>query len=282
MQCRMGNQLFQYAFVKALSEKFNTSFYLNEKVERLILSDFFDLEGYHPVQNLMNKLLLKIQSGSIFKSLNSTEIDTFSESLEKRLRNHTIYNGYFQSEFFFKEIAKDIQQYIRVKKKHMTRFDAIYKNTFSTTRVIAVHLRRGDYLDLNDWWAANFGSNNLTLPVSYYLNCIAQVPDYKNHLIIFVSDDISFARKEFGHIANAIFSEGDMMTDFQILMNADVCILSNSSFAWWAGYLNAKKSKIIFCPRYWLGFKIKREYPDNIIPLDWIQVNAGDEPLLLS
>lgn len=272
VQCRLGNQLFQYAFIKALAERFHTSFYLNEKIVPLIAADYFDLEGYNPTQNKLNKFLLKLESGNLIKKLNATDIDTYSEAVSNALTNHTIYSGYFQSELFFKDIAAKIPGYIRIKKEHSDKFQAQYQGTFTNNRTIAVHIRRGDYLNLNDWWATNLGSNNLSLPTSYYLNCLEQIPEYKNHKIIFVSDDIGFARTEFAHIPNAEFSQSDMITDFQIIMNADVCILSNSSFAWWAAYLNPKKNKAIYCPQYWLGFKVHKEYPENIVPAAWNQI----------
>jgi hypothetical protein len=274
VQCRLGNQLFQYAFIKALAERFDTSFYLNEKIEPLITADYFDLEGYSPTRNMINKFLLKIQSGNLIKKLRATDVDTYSEATCNSLTNHTIYNGYFQSELFFKDIAAKIPAYIRVKKEHIAKFQNEYNNIFTNNRTIAVHIRRGDYLNLDNWWAENFGSNNLSLPTSYYLKCLEQVPDHKNCKIIFVSDDIDFVRTEFAHISNSEFSQSDMITDFQIIMNADVCILSNSSFAWWAAFLNPKKNKLVYCPQYWLGFKVKKEYPENIIPAGWNQVTV--------
>lgn len=274
VQCRLGNQLFQYAFIKALAERFHTSFYLNEKIEPFIAANYFDLEGYNPTRNKINKFLLKLQSGNLIKKLKATDIDTYSEAVSNALTNHTIYNGYFQSELFFKDIAAKMSRYICVKKEYVSKFQAEYQDTFTNNRTIAVHIRRGDYLNLDNWWADNFGSNNLSLPTSYYLKCLEQVPGYKNHKIIFVSDDIDFARAEFAHIPNAEFSQSDMITDFQVIMNADVSILSNSSFAWWAAYLNPKKDKAIYCPQYWLGFKVKKEYPQDIIPADWNQVNV--------
>lgn len=274
VQCRLGNQLFQYAFIKALSEKFNTSFYLNEKIEPLIATEYFELEGYSRFRNRLNKFLLKIESGNLLKKLQAREIGTYAETLAAPLNNSVVYSGYFQSDLFFKNIADRIAKYIRVKKEYVDKFEVKYKPTFSTNRIIAVHIRRGDYLNLDNWWAENFGSNNLTLPAAYYTACLKQIEGYENCKIIFVSDDITFARSAFGHIPNCEFSESDMITDFQIIMNADVCILSNSSFAWWAAYLNPKKNKVIYCPQFWLGFKIKREYPENIIPAGWKQVNV--------
>jgi hypothetical protein len=278
VQCRLGNQLFQYAFIKALAERFHTSFYLNEKMEPFMAADYFDMEGYSPARNVINKLLLKLESGNLIKKLHATDIDIYSEELSNALTNRTIYNGYFQSELFFKDITGKIPTYVRIKKEHANKFQAQYQDTFTNNRTIVVHIRRGDYLNLNEWWATNFGSNDLSLPTSYYLKCLEQVPDHKNHKIIFVSDDIDFVRTGFAHIPNCEFSQSDMITDFQIIMNADVCILSNSSFAWWAAYLNPKKNKINYCPQYWLGFKIKKEYPENIIPAGWEQITVDTKP----
>jgi len=274
VQCRLGNQLFQYAFIKALAERFHTSFYLNEKMERFTAADYFDLEGYNPTGNKINKFLLKLESGNLFKKLQAIDVGSYSEAISNSLTNHTIYSGYFQSELFFKDITAKIPGYIRVKKEYVDKFQSQHQNTFTNNRTIAIHIRRGDYLELNDWWAENLGSNNLSLPASYYLSCLEQIPDYKNCRIIFVSDDIDFVRSEFADVPNAEFSQSDMITDFQIIMNADACILSNSSFAWWAAYLNPKKHKAVYCPRYWLGFKIKKEYPQNIIPAGWNQVTV--------
>ena len=35
-----------------------------------------------------------------------------------------------------------------------------------------------------------------------------------------------------------------------------------------------KPSKTVYAPQYWLGHMVKREYPQNIIPDDWIQLEA--------
>src|SRR3569833_860535 len=104
VQCRLCNQLFQNAYIKALAERFDTSFYLNEKIEPLITADYFDLEGYSPTRNMINKFLLKIQSGNLIIKLRATDVDTYSEATCNSLTNHTIKKGYFQSELFFKDI----------------------------------------------------------------------------------------------------------------------------------------------------------------------------------
>ncbi len=274
IQCRLGNQLFQYAFIKALSEKFDTSFYLNEKIEPLIAADYFEFEGYSPFKNAINKFLLKIESGTLFKSMGARDVNEYNDILKASLTNKTVYNGYFQSEIYFKNITDKMPGYVRVKKEHVNRFEAAYGNTFAANSTIAIHIRRGDYLQMSNWWAENFGGYDLSLPLSYYANCLQQIENYRDYKIIFISYDIEFVRSAFSHLPNAEFSDNDMIIDFQIIKNSDISIISNSSFAWWAAYLNPNPEKKIFCPQYWLGFKIQKEYPENIIPLNWVQVKV--------
>jgi len=272
MDCRLGNQLFQYAFIKAISEKFGTSFFINEKAERFILPEFFNLAAYHPFTNKINKLILKMQQEDPLRSMQNINIGEFTAGIEDIFQDKAIYKGYFQSELFFKNISDRLTAYITVKEKYTEEFNKKYLDMFRSNRTVTVHVRRGDYLNLNDWWAQNMGSNNLTLPTSYYLNCLSQITEKKSYKIIFISDDIDFVRSEFSHIENAEFSGNDIMTDFQLLMNADIGIISQSSFAWWAAYLNPKANKKIFCPENWLGFKVNREYPAHIIPAGWEKV----------
>ena len=59
--------------------------------------------------------------------------------------------------------------------------------------------------------------------------------------------------------------------DFQLLLHADKLIISNSSFAWWGAYLNKNKTEV-FVPQYWLGFKVDKEIPADIIPARFISV----------
>ena len=279
IDCRFGNQLFQFAFIKALAKRFKTSFYISEQVEQFMLPQYFHLEGYSTLLNRINWLRLKIEAGTL-ASLQSKQVGTYNENEADALTDKAIYTGYFQSAHFFENIKDEIGSIIRLKSKYVKQFQTQYQKIFAENKVIAIHVRRGDYLNLNSWWAQNFGSNDLTLPVAYYLDALKQVEDLESYKLIFLSDDIAFVRSAFGHLKNAAFAENPLIIDFQLLMNADVCVLSNSSFSWWAAYLNQKKNKKVYCPENWLGFKIGKEYPDEIIPAEWIKISAANTDLL--
>ena len=84
-----------------------------------------------------------------------------------------------------------------------------------------------------------------------------------------IGDDTEFLKKKFSSNTHFLFEKNDEITDFQILMNANIVISSNSSFAWWGCFLNRRQNKKVFAPKYWLGFKVKQEYPVGIMVKDW-------------
>jgi hypothetical protein len=101
------------------------------------------------------------------------------------------------------------------------------------------------------------------------------IPDIDDYNVLFVSDDIAFAKKEFGTKENYFFENNEEIIDFQILLNADILIIANSTFSWWAAWLNNKAGKVIYAPNYFLGFKVKKFSPAGIKvdSWNWIDVN---------
>ena len=130
-------------------------------------------------------------------------------------------------------------------------------------------MRLTDYkLSGNDF----LGGQDLTLPFSYYKFCLNQILKTNSiEKIIVISDDVEKCKeifKEFEKV-NIMYEENTEIIDFQLIMNADYLILSNSSFSWWGAYLNNKKQKV-YAPKYWLGFHKKFSYPLEITEgLDW-------------
>jgi hypothetical protein len=120
------------------------------------------------------------------------------------------------------------------------------------------------------------GGYNMTLPTAYYHRCLSLMEEIDGYTVIFISDDIEFVKAEFGEKSNYVFECNDEITDFQLLLHADVVITANSTFSWWAAWLNQKKNKRIFAPNYFLGFKVNQYYPAGIYVEEWqwIDVNT--------
>ncbi len=260
---RMGNQMFQFAFGYVHAKKKATNFFISGGSSKWLL-DYFLLNGYsfNPFSNIINRIFYRLshfKSKILIQFGHENVVDIVKES-----EHCDMLDGYFQSELFFPGYEKHIQKLFELKPKYKTAFEKKYKDVFRDTKVIAVHIRRTDYLT---WVRDNF-STSPALPFSYVEGFLGKF-DLATYKVIFVSDDIHAVKEHFGGHSNFHFESNDSIIDFQILLNADVLCLSNSSFSWWGAYLNTKTNKQVFAPEYWLGSKTIGEYPVGVICKDW-------------
>jgi hypothetical protein len=126
-----------------------------------------------------------------------------------------------------------------------------------------------DYLHLQH---LNLGGDDLSLPLEYYTQAVSKY-DRKPVHFVFLTDDLDFVEENFQAITNKTISNDSEIMDFQHLLNAGECIISNSTFSWWGAWLNNKPNKVIYAPKYFLGWRIKKESPWKIYPDNWIQID---------
>ena len=270
---RLGNQMFQYAVVYNYSKKLRTKFFVHNKLWTFpfILSEYFILPGYFRYFNTIKTKLYNGILNSKFQHIDLRgNIDDPSVIIPK-IKDYTYFNGYFQSYEYFKEYRDEIVRSYKLKKKCRLKFESKYKELFNNNKIIAIHLRRTDYKDLG---GKEHGGTDMSLPIEYYKRCIGNIKNIDNYKLLFVSDDLDYARENFGEKSNYFYEKNEEIVDFQILLNSDIAITANSSFSWWAAYLNSKQNKIIYTPKYWFGFKVQKEIPPSIIPKDWIQIDV--------
>jgi hypothetical protein len=115
------------------------------------------------------------------------------------------------------------------------------------------------------------GGVNLVLPQSYFINACNRIKDIDSYKIIVVTDDKKNACKIFSFLKNKMIISESEIIDFQIIQNSDTVIIANSTFSWWAAFLN-KKNPQVCAPEYFVGFKIRKELPEGIIPDNFIKV----------
>lgn len=279
---RLGNQMFTYAFAKAYSRRCSDYNYIFSYLGSLT---YFKLSFRDRYVNIILKFwfLIKKKLGVEVSniSLRDCELDYSNFSLKMKGSCDVI--GTFQSEKYFLNVKNEIFNWFKLKRKYRIQFDRKYKTLFENNTVIAIHIRRTDYL--NFIGELKIGGPDLTLPIRYYDEClklIYQLEISQKKSFILLSDDIEFAKNNLSDKIKQMFPNDDVLVsnnneivDFQIILNADYCIIANSTFSWWATYLNIKKKKA-YVPQFFLGFKIKREYPINVIPDDWIKVNVTE------
>jgi len=258
IQGGLGNQLFQWAFGKNISLKFNKNFFIDASfynAKSSVVRDFSLDKFKFGISHLTNKDVEMFRSKSI--STISDPIN-FKEIILSDNINYYL-DGYWQSDKFFMEyeteILKDFYYSSDKIEKIATEID------FENNLTISLHVRRGDYVDAHDMYPLQ--------SIEYYKNALDQIGKY-DKLLIF-SDDISWCEDNF-NFDNMIFSRGfDNVEDVTLMSKCHHNIIANSSFSWWGAYLNKNVNKKVIAPSLWYGPKMNIETKD-LIPDSWIKI----------
>lgn len=272
---RLGNQLFQYAFLRTLAKEkeriialnldhFIETFDISNKNFKNIQLDKYSKFLISKTLPPFLKIFIKLKLISyVYQNHDEDFIPLPTFSISKGILPITfVKTDFFQSEKFFSYNKIDFQ----IKEKYLDEAKLFLDNCPSGFTKIFVHVRRGDYL-----FEEYFGIRGINLPKSYYEKAIRVITkEVKKAYFIFLSDDAEFVECCFGNLENKIISRNSMGTDLAIMSLCEYGIVSNSSFSWWGAYLMKKRKKVIF-PKYWLGWKSKIECPKGIIP-EWAEV----------
>jgi hypothetical protein len=222
----LGNQMFQIAAACSLAWGNNdvAAFYFGNKVVKQGNSAYLYRDN---ILSKVNELPHVWVTGNMFTQ-DGNGYRTIPYVKDMMLR------GYFQSEKYFKENKTEIlhlfinQKLIR---ELFKRYD--FRDT------VSIHVRRGDYLGESDCRA---------LPLGYYERALS-IFDAKKILVF--SDDMDWCRENLED-SRMIFITGN--PDWMDLYLMSLCkdnIIANSSFSWWASYLNLNKKKRIIAPAQW-------------------------------
>lgn len=263
LNARTGNQLFQFAFGHLLGEVYSYRvmytvnqpndlkldfFYLGWKIELLKFSIFTR------IINLIGYKVFKLKEKELTSCLDKIDVNDSLDNL--------ILNGYFQDGIFFENHHVALNTKIKIRSKYKKQFKKELGDHFFIQRSLVVHIRRNDYK-----YAVFEEINSAALlPLDWFLTALDGVSKDSYEALYVVSDDLEEVKESFNWEGyNPIFVNGTEATDFQLIMNADIAIVSNSSFAWWAAFLNTKPNRRIIAPKYWVGYHVKQEYPVGIM-----------------
>lgn len=272
---RLGNQMFQYAAARALAHRLGCGVALDGRGAELrgegVLTRVFDLPlsaapKLPPLKQhapLRYGLWRGLGLAPRFRRERGLGYNPAFETWEDGCYLH----GYWQSERYFAEIAD------------LIRTDFTFpdfsnsKNAEMAARIIegnaiSLHVRRGDYVAL---------SAHVLCDQAYYEAALTRLleglPQDAPTVYVF-SDDPDWAKANLPLPCKKVvvdFNGPD--TDFEDMRLMSLCrhnIIGNSSFSWWAAWLNANPQKRVAGPTNWFGDP-KLSNPD-ILPSQWLKV----------
>lgn len=253
---RIGNNLFQYALYYKLKKKYNISVF--------VYGWNPDFEKYFEKVNWIDSFYFR---KLVHKAIKFFPNKTFTQydfqplaQIDKEIENNLVLDGYFQSAQFFEGYEDLIKNNFKIKKKYIKEFEKRFAKLYKENKILVINYRLGDYVN---WGNDSLGGKNLVLPLDYYKNALAKIADIDSFKIILVTDEKQVAKEHFSFIQNIeVFSEGAII-DFQLIKNSHTIIIANSTFSWWAAYLS-RTAKRILAPEFFVGFKIKKDFPEGI------------------
>ncbi len=165
-------------------------------------------------------------------------------------RSNVYYDGYWHSDKYFKEYREELcSQFVFSNASIEKAYQKISQGDGFET--VAIHIRRGDYITQN---------NPNARGVEYYKEAISILKGHvADPIFCFFSDDLNWVKDNFGTLDNLVFVNEDRMLndieEFQLMARCHHQIISNSSYSWWAAWLNNNKNKIVVVPKVWKNKK---------------------------
>jgi hypothetical protein len=255
---RLGNQLFQIAFAKAMGKRLNC-FVIFDIDHQFVWDDYFRARAHFRLLNkvistVFKKIFIRKKYFEPLTITNDRLADLSSISFP-----NTVYQGYFQSPHYFSNLSVEDDMF-KIRPEILEKFRLKYNSLLQEKGIVFVHIRRTDYVNVRK---VQLNNSEITLPAEYYNTCLASLADDKRKRIIVLSDDMEWVKRNIKWAAEFIHNT-DLIFDFLLMMHAETLIISNSTFAWWAAYLNTN-SKNIYAPKYFLGYNASIEYPTGIM-----------------
>ena len=278
----LGNQFFQYAFGVYMAEKLDltlkvdTTWFKSEFKKKAETPRNFDLpEFFHNIATA-SKADIEAVIGNPFSQkiwyylakaginlnkhyLLERELFNFDLRELRKIKAPYFIEGHWQS-------YKYLDVFMKVKMRNIDLTVPLYfKDLANDETKVALHVRRGDYLNNN---------THPTLTVDYYMTALSKINHLQNPpstLLVF-SDDIEWCRVNLNlndYFKKVHFiTKGSHVDQFKLMTYCSHFIIANSSFSWWASWLAKHPQKQIFCPSNWInlpGFN-----PKNFFPPQWI------------
>ena len=249
---RLGNQIFQFAFIFALYKKYNYKICLPKIKDAQFWKCFKILDPIiHPYDDSYFKVKICEDKGCC----------NYDEELIKQ-GDDNLFSGYFQSYKYFDEHKKDLIKALNfknyIKEKGNLELSK-YKNN-----LVSIHVRRTDYLKSAIWGDL--------IKEGYYEKAESYINNDSDVLVF--SDDLVFVKDYFKNKKNYHIIDKNEYVSLFMMTKCSQHIIANSSYSWMGAYLSGKEN--IICPNPWWPhfFPKPNNIQKDIIKKDWMKINV--------
>ncbi len=264
----LGNQMFQYALYKQLKS-------MGKEVKIDDVTGFIGDELRIPVLHRFGIEYDKATKAEVVK-ITDSKMDIFSRIRRKLTGRKThrideesgMYDprilelddaylvGYWQSDKYFpdKGVIAELRNTFEKRPQDIMQ-DSVSWTTLQQIECcesVSLHIRRTDYIDAEHIHIHNICSER------YYKGAIDSIRNKFPGAVFFIfTDDKEWCKKHFrGPNFFVVDLDEETNTDIAEMTLMSKCkhhIIANSSFSWWAAWLNDSPEKIVIAPEKWIN-----------------------------
>jgi hypothetical protein len=294
----LGNQMFQYAAALALAERRRT-------VPKLDVSWFREDPTYEAHNryalsclNITEQFATQEEIDRV-RGVQLTRTERWSIALARTLRfrryalrhaapanwhrpptfafypqffeqpDNTYLNGMFQSEKFFADHADILRLHFTFRYPASPEVLALAERIRSGPSA-AVHFRRGDYHR-----NASFSREMGALDLSYYHRAVQLLRERSPGATLYIfSDDLEAVAREFAppgpHEFVRCVKPWHAHDKIRLMSLCEHIAIANSTFSWWAAWLNPSPAKLVLAPEPW--FEQSPHDTSDLLPASWTRL----------
>jgi hypothetical protein len=286
----LGNQMFQYAMARILAQKNNTSLLLDRsffdqtekrlghtprKFELAVFNNSYTFASttallFFKQLSVFNKI--KRELGFNYPKMYQEPSFRYDEKV-LRLQKPVYVRGFFQSYQYFKGHENLIRELFAFPIATLDEENRNVLANIKNTNAIGIHIRRGDYV--NDATIQHYHSN---CSLDYYLKAISLLTEKGNDFtLFFFSDDSDWVKEQFGDLPYPKqfidYNSGEnSWKDMFLMSSCNHNIIANSSFSWWAAWLNENPEKVVIAPKKWFAKSEEELNTSDLTPPVWLRL----------
>lgn len=256
----LGNQMFEIAAAASLAKDKNALLVINPD-EHILPNQGRNVNNY--ITNVFSsiyfdKTILErknvIADGNLgvglYKEYSSTDkqitekhdqifFKPFPQELYKESRDIKLW-GHFQSFKYF-DHNRDYIKSLFAPSKEM-RMKILFTYGSITEQITAIQVRRGDYY--------KFPDHHPLLTANYYAKAVKMAAPKE---VWVFSDDTKWCQENLSFDCPVQYVKDEDYVELYVMSFCKNVIISNSSFGWWAAYLNNHSDAQVYVPSTWFG-----------------------------
>lgn len=189
-----------------------------------------------------------------------------------KAHNDIFLQGFWMSWKYFQKYETVIRNIFTIRRELVQHLDIIARN-MQQQNSVSFHIRRTDITD------PRIVKLKGAIPVSFYRKAIDEISVQNEQIeLYFFSDDIQWVKENITisdvpvhYIDKTVTSSP--IEDFYLMTQCRHNVIANSTFSWWAAYLNNNPDKMVIAPRKWYAdtkiFRVEDIYPPSWKVIDY-------------